>query len=74
MGSPTPGNSKHCVSEADLRTELVQTTNKAETPLGHVPKKTSHTRTHTMGKGEREKKFQKQTEERKRQAERLAPH
>lgn len=54
--------------------QSVQTTNKAETHLGLVPKKTSHTRTHTMGEGERGKTFQKQTEESKRLAEKLAPH
>lgn len=73
-GSPIPGNSDHRISEADLWTQLVQTTNRTETQLGLVPKKTSHTWTHTMGEGERQKKFQKQTEERKRQAEKLAPH
>lgn len=54
-GGPIPGNADHRVSEADLRTESVQTTNKDETPLGLVPKKTSHTRTHTMGEGEKRK-------------------
>ena len=55
MGSPIPRNSEHWVSEADLRTESVQTTNKADTQLGLVPKKTSHTWTHTMGEGEGKK-------------------
>lgn len=59
MESPGPGNSEHWLLEADLRTESVQTTNKTDTQLGSVPKKTSHTRTHTMGEGERGEKVPK---------------
>lgn len=59
MGCPAPGNSERWVLEADLRTESVQTTNKTDTQLGFVPKKTSHTRTHTTGEGERRKKVPK---------------
>lgn len=54
--------------------QSVQTTNKAETQLGPVPKQTSHTRTHTMGAEKEENSSKSKVRGEKKQAAKLAPY
>lgn len=64
VGSPVT-EADHRVSATDLR--AVSTNNKQSwTELGRVPKKTSHTWTHTMGEGKRGKSAQKNKQRRRR--------
>lgn len=71
LGSPIPGNSDHWVSEADLSQYKQQT--KLRLSWAYAQENQPHMNSHHGGR-RKGKEFQKQTQERKRQAEKLAPH